>query len=313
MLDAPASLRVLTGFGLRALAGLAVVFVTACGQAGPGPEVKPETPATPALWSVADEDTTIYLFGTIHMLPPGTSWRSAEVDQAMARSQALYLEADVVSDPAGQAAMVQRLGLLPAGERLSNKLSAEQVSQLRIAASRMGVTMETLEQTQPWYAAVLITNAAIRAAGYSTDGGVEAGLRDDARNAGKEMRYLETMESQISALAGLSPETQSAYLSFTIADLDQAAASLGQMVSAWRTGDANGLARVLIEDDMARLPQLKEVLLDRRNADWARQLAALLSKEPGEFFVAVGAAHLVGPDSVQEHLKTLGVENTRIQ
>ncbi len=313
MQPVPSPLRFMTGFGRSSLAGLAALWVTACGQAGPGPEVKPATPAQPGLWSVADEDTTIYLFGTIHMLPPGTSWRSAEVDQAMARSQALYLEADVVSDPAGQAAMVQRLGLLPAGERLSNKLSAEQVSQLRIAASRMGVTMETLEQTQPWYAAVLITNAAIRAAGYSTDGGVEAGLRDDARNAGKEMRYLETMESQISALAGLSPETQSAYLSFTIADLDQAAASLGQMVSAWRTGDADGLARVLIEDDMARLPQLKEVLLDRRNADWARQLAALLSKEPGEFFVAVGAAHLVGPDSVQEHLKTLGIENTRIQ
>ncbi len=303
----------MTGSGLKALLGLAVLFVTACGQAGPGPEATPETPATPALWSVADEDTTIYLFGTIHMLPPGTGWRSAEVDHALGRSQALYLEADVVSDPAGQAAIVRRLSLLPAGERLSSRLSPDQVSRLRVAAGRVGVAMETLEQTQPWYAAVLVTNAAIRAAGYSTDGGVEAGLRDDARNAGKEMRYLETVEGQLSALAGLSPETQAAYLSFTIDDIDTAAASLGQMVSAWRTGDAASLARVLIEDDMARLPPLKQVLLDRRNADWARQLAALLAKEPGEFFVAVGAAHLIGPDSVQEHLKALGVENTRIQ
>ena len=313
MYRTPHSSLSMTGFGRRTLAGIVALFVTACGQAAPGPEAKPETPAQPGLWSVADEDTTIYLFGTIHMLPPGTGWRSPEVDQAMGRSQALYLEADVVSDPAGQAAIVRRLGLLPAGERLSDKLSAEQISRLRVAAGKLGVAMETLEQTQPWYAAVMITNAAIRAAGYSTDGGVEAGLRDDARNAGKEMRYLETMEGQLSALADLPPETQSAYLSFTIDDIDTAAASLGQMVSAWRTGDADGLARVLIEDDMARLPQLKDVLLDRRNAEWARQLAALLSKEPGEFFVAVGAAHLVGPDSVQEHLKTLGVENTRIQ
>lgn len=313
MCVAPPFCLSVTGFGLRALAGLAALFVTACGQAGPGPEAKPETPAQPGLWRVADEDTTIYLFGTIHMLPPGTGWRSAEVDHALGRSQALYLEADVVSDPAGQAATVQRLGLLPAGERLSDKLPADQISRLRVAAGKLGVAMETLKQTQPWYAAVLVTNAAIRAAGYSTDGGVEAGLRDDARNAGKEMRYLETVESQLSALADLPLETQSAYLSFTIDDMDTAAASLGQMVSAWRTGDADGLARVLIEDDMARLPQLKEVLLDRRNAEWARQLAALLAKEPGEFFVAVGAAHLVGPDSVQEHLKALGVENTRIQ
>jgi len=303
----------MTGSGLKALLGFAVLFVTACGQAGPGPEAAPETPAQPGLWSVADEDTTIYLFGTIHMLPPGTGWRSAEVDHALGRSQVLYLEADVVSDPAGQAAIVRRLGLLPAGERLSSRLSPDQVSRLRVAAGRVGVAMETLEQAQPWYAAVLVTNAAIRAAGYSTDGGVEAGLRDDARNAGKEMRYLETVEGQLSALAGLSPETQAAYMSFTIDDIHTAAASLGQMVSAWRTGDAASLARVLIEDDMARLPPLKQVLLDDRNADWARQLADLLAKEPGEFFVAVGAAHLIGPDSVQEHLKALGVENTRIQ
>ena len=313
MSGAPSLSQICPGRGLKALLGLAALFVTACGQAGPGPEAKPEAPAKPGLWRIADDDTTIYLFGTIHMLPPGTGWRSAEVDEALTRSQALYLEADVVSDPAGQAALVQRLGFLPAGERLTRKLSSEQASALRVAAGRLGVAMDMLEQTQPWYAAVVLANTAIRSAGYSTDGGVEAGLRDDARGAGKQLRYLETMEGQLTALATLPPDVQSAYLAFTIADLDKAAASLGQMVSAWRAGDADTLARVLIEDDMARLPALKDVLLDRRNGDWARQLAALLSNEPGEFFVAVGAAHLVGPDSVQEDLKALGIENTRIQ
>ena len=301
------------GFGLKALAGLAVLFVTACGQAGPGPEVRRGPPPTPALWRVADDDTTIYLFGTIHMLPPGTDWRSAEVDQALARSQAVYLEADVVSDPAGQAAMVARLGLLPPGERLTGRLTAEQTSQLRVAAGRLGLSMDALERMQPWYAAVVIANQAIVAAGFSTDGGVEAGLRDEARSAGKEMRYLETMESQLTILADMPADRQAAYLAFTIGDLDGAAANLEQMVSSWFRGDVEGLARVLIEDDMARLPSLKEALLDRRNADWARKLAALLKDEPGEFFVAVGAAHLVGPDSVQEHLKASGIENARIQ
>jgi hypothetical protein len=252
---------------------------------------------------MADTDTTIYLFGTIHMLPPGSDWRS----------QAVFLEADVVSDPAGQVAMIQRLGRLPPGERLTDQLTPDLSSKLRVAAGRLGVPMEVLEPLRPWFAAVSLANEAIRSAGYSSEGGVEAGLRDEARSAGKDLRYLETMESQLSALADLTPEVQAAYLEFTLADIDTAESSLGQMAAAWRSGDENSLNRVLIEDDMARLPALKEALLDFRNKDWAQQLAALLRNEPGEFFIAVGVAHLVGPDSVQKYLKALGIETVRIQ
>ena len=48
--------------------------------------------AKPALWQVQDRDTNIYLFGTVHLLPPGTVWRSAKLDKAAKESGTLVVE-----------------------------------------------------------------------------------------------------------------------------------------------------------------------------------------------------------------------------
>ncbi|MGI9360936.1 MAG: TraB/GumN family protein, partial [Parasphingorhabdus sp.] len=46
----------------------------------------------PALWVVKDEDTTIYLFGTIHILKPGLSWFDEAVKDAFDESEELVVE-----------------------------------------------------------------------------------------------------------------------------------------------------------------------------------------------------------------------------
>ena len=56
--------------GLGAAAALA--FAGACATTPPEP-VAPAVPG-PALWKVADKDTTIYLFGTVHALPKDVPW-----------------------------------------------------------------------------------------------------------------------------------------------------------------------------------------------------------------------------------------------
>ena len=54
--------------------------------------------ARPALWEVSDADTTVYLFGTIHLLPENYQWRSAKFDQAIAGSRQLVVETIVDPD-----------------------------------------------------------------------------------------------------------------------------------------------------------------------------------------------------------------------
>jgi uncharacterized protein YbaP (TraB family) len=293
-----------------AFVGLAL---TACGPAPADPVESAAGGARPALWQVSDADTTVYLFGTIHMLPQGLSWQTPVIAKALGEAQAVYLEADVEGDPREIGALVDSLGRLPPGETLSSKLQPQQRQDLLAAAGKLRLAPAALETMRPWLAAVTLADAAVRDAGYSTGAGVEAAIRSEARRAGKEERFLESVEQQLSALANLPEDVQLAWLDFTAADIDGAAASLRQMVDAWIAGDTDGLARLLIEDDIARLPALKEALLTHRNSGWARQIDIILDNESGTVFMAVGAAHLVGEDSVQAQLTTRGHTAARVE
>jgi uncharacterized protein len=289
----------------------AAVALAACGQDAAGPAA--QSLATPALWRVADADTTVYLFGSIHMLPPGVSWRSDAVNAAMAASPIVYFEADVLGDPAAMLALVERLGRLPPSRKLSDSLSPEQSLKLGAVAARLGLSRPALDTMQPWYAAVVISDAAIRAAGYGPDAGVDTQLRQDATAAGKQLRFLETVEQQLSTLASLPWDVQLDYLDLTLAEAGEVKPLLGRMVAAWRSGDVATLANVLIDEDLARLPALEDALLVSRNAEWADRISSLLDAEPGVFFIAVGAAHLVGDASVQAGLATRGGLAERLQ
>jgi ribosomal protein L25 (general stress protein Ctc) len=95
--------RILRRIGLAALLPLA-----AC--AGAAEPVKAE-PKHPALWTLADSDTRIWLFGTIHLLPEGEGWRTAAFDSALAGSDELVLEVADVDDMMASAQALAKLGL----------------------------------------------------------------------------------------------------------------------------------------------------------------------------------------------------------
>ena len=294
------------------LALLTTGLVASCGADSGGPRVSTD-PARPALWRISDADTSIYLFGTIHMLPPGATWRSAAVEEALDDAKAAYFETDVEGDVRTRTELVQRLGLLDPAKRLSDVLTPEQKSALVAAAARVGYPMSTLETQRPWFAAVTLSDAAIRAAGYSSDEGVETVLRRDAEASAKDIRFLETMERQLSALSDLPQDLQVRYLAYSVSDIETVGPALARMVNAWRGGDVDALGRLLIDEDMARLPEIQEALLTLRNAEWADQLKSLLDAEPGHFFVAVGAAHFSGEDNLLAQLRRRGVASERIQ
>jgi uncharacterized protein YbaP (TraB family) len=211
------------------------------------------------------------------------------------------------------AGLVERLGRLPPPQTLSRQLSPDQSLALGAVAARLGLSRSALDTMQPWYAAVVISDAAIRAAGYGSADGVDTQLRQAATGAGKQLRFLETVEQQLSALAGLPADVQLAYLALTLDEAGEVEPLLARMVAAWRSGDVETLARVLIEQDMARLPALEEALLTRRNADWSNRIDALLDAEPGTIFMTVGAAHLSGDASVLEDLLAHGRVAERLQ
>lgn len=266
--------------------------------------------ADPALWVVRDADTTIYLFGTVHMLKPGLSWFDEAVRAAFDKSDALMLEVVLPGD-AEMAALVKELGNAVSGPLLPERLGAEQAAKYRAALIGLGMAPDAFDRSDPWLAATLLASLPLQKLGYDPKDGAEAVLTEAARKAGKPVTGFETAREQLGYFDGLSMPAQTALLAETVRTLPDAGKTLDAAVSAWSKGDADKLA-ALVNDDVASSSEVAQALLFNRNQRWADWIARRMA-QPGTVFVAVGAGHLAGTGDVQGELARRGLKVERVK
>ncbi len=278
--------------------------------AAPAPAAAPAVRvATPALWKVSDKDTTIYLFGTIHLLPEGIDWYHGKLAKAFEGSQELVTE--IPDIPQGEAAALSlRMGTLPPGQSLRAGMTADQLAKYEGAMKSLGLPLGSFDRFKPWFAAVALATLPLQKAGYSMDNGIEAQLDKRNKALGRPRSGLETLEFQLGIFDGLPEATQRKYLFDVIDAIPTIPQDIGKMVDAWVKGDAAGLA-VLLNSETDD-PALYDALLTRRNKNWAAWIDNRLDR-PGVVFVAVGAGHLGGKDSVQELLRKQKIKAVRVQ
>jgi len=260
----------------------------------------------PALWKLADEDTTIYLFGTVHVLPQGRDWYDTRIERAFTAADELVFEIEV-EDTAGMQQVITDKARL-AGERsLRELMTPEDRAQFETVLDGFGLAPETFDRMEPWMAAMTLSVLPLTKAGYSTESGVEMALTGRATD--KTRSALETIEQQIAVFDTLPMDAQLAYLDHTVEAVPKTSDDVGRMVAEWLEGDADTLAAMMNEemDD----PELYRRLLTDRNARWAGWIGQRMDL-PGTVFVAVGAGHLAGTGSVQDLLKERGFEVTRV-
>jgi uncharacterized protein YbaP (TraB family) len=268
-----------------------------------------EHKARPALWKVADGDTTIWLFGTIHALPEGLDWFDGEVRAAFDHSQELVTEINQ-ADPVEMQQLVLTHATLPQGETLRGMLTPEQKAAYEREMGKLGLPVQAFDGYEPWYAAIALSTLPLIRSGYDSRHGVEQVLDAQAKALGRPHGALETPAYQIGLFDSLPLDAQKRYFADVVEQLPSVPEQIGEIVGAWRTGDAEALAKLMNaqEDD----PALIEKLLIQRNRAWADWIKARMDK-PGAVFVAVGAGHLAGPGSVQDQLAQRGITTQRVQ
>lgn len=265
--------------------------------------------ADPALWVVKDADTTIYLFGTVHMMKPGTVWFDDEIRAAFDQSQELVTEV-TQSDPAAMASQVQKLGANPTGPALTQMLTDKERARYLKALADLSLPPETLERSDPWKAAITLSIVPLMKLGYTQEAGSEHILEGAARAAGKRISGLETIEQQLGYFDAMPRPLQLAFLNATVKEMPGVDKQFSRLIADWSRGNVNGLAREM-NSSLEETPELAKILLYDRNARWAQWIRARMDK-PGTVFVAVGAGHLAGKGSVQDKLKALGIDARRV-
>jgi uncharacterized protein len=285
------------GAALALLAGPAAWAQEKAATAAPAAAATQD--ADPALWVVKDKDTTIYLFGTVHVLKPGLSWFDEAVKAAFDKSDKVMLEM-VEPDPATMQGLIAKLALNATGPTVTEMLPKDRRQPYAAAMTDAGIPPTAFDRMDPWLPAVTLSIAALPKYGYDPDAGAERTITAAAKAIGKPIEGLETAEQQIGYFDGLPQPLQVKFLVQTIDQLPQMGPMLDKMVGSWSAGDPDALAAQLNEG-MRQTPELAKVLLNERNARWADWIANRMG-QPGTVFVAVGAGHLAGGDSVQAHL-----------
>jgi len=202
--------------------------------------------ADPALWVVRDRDTTIYLFGTIHVLKPGLSWFDEAVKKAFDRSDTLVLEL-VMPDPAAMQALVMNTGFTTSGPTLTEKLPEPYRAAYTDALKSLGIPPAALDRAKPWTAAINLSLLPVLKLGYDPNQGPEHVLAAAAAAEHKPVIGLETAAQQFGYFDSLAEPLQIRFLEMTVRDLPKTGSEIDRMVSSWSKGDPDALGRTLNE------------------------------------------------------------------
>lgn len=294
--------------------------LAAAGQAvapKPEPQATPaQEQAKPALWRVKGAPGTVYLFGTVHVMKKGVDWETPRIKDALKASDTLYLEITEIDSAGIQQVqpIVMQMGL-DQEHPLSTKLTKEDLATLDAAVKKLGLPGEAaLEQMKPWLVYATLAMLPAMRAGYETSSGIDPTLMAEAKAMGKPVRGLETAEGQVRVLAALSDEEQVKLLHQELEDLPKSEEQLNEIVRDWTHGDVEKIAKLENDEIKVKSPEVYQKMLVQRNEGFARKLVTMLG-DPGTkvVFVAIGAAHLAGPDSVMKMLEAKGYTPERIQ
>ena len=263
--------------------------------------------ALPPVWVVKDHDSTLVMFGSVHLLPPGTEWRPAALRDALSHADQVWFEAPM--DVAGLSAATQAAlahAVLPEGQSLSAMLSPGGRQRLAKAAQLLGVSAAQLDKLQPWYAELAIQSGLFQQLGVKGSDGVEqqlwAGLSPAAAR-----KTLETPEEQIDFFAGAPIKEQLASLEQALKDVPNARRDYDELLKAWLGGDVRTLDRKVVAPLKRNSPMLYDRVVTQRNARWVKAIDERL-KRSGETVIVVGMGHLIGPDGLPARLRAQGFQ-----
>ncbi len=263
----------------------------------------------PALWRITGKHSTVYLFGSIHILSPSLVWRDARIDQAVHAADTFYFEASLDSDAIAQ--YVASKGSLPPGESLRALLPPAAQKNLDDDLASVALPEATIDSRRPWFATIAMTAAKLTQTGQSPAAGVDVALLSEAQASGKPIRYFETVDQQLALLGADDPKLELSAFEKFLKDYRNDDGDLSPLVDAWAAGDDERLADLLLKE-IDKQRGLRKALFDDRNRAWTRTLESVLDEESGTFLVTVGMGHLITSRGVPALLKQAGYSVERL-
>lgn len=284
---------------------LGLVIVLGLGQPACADEAA-ESGGKCFLWKVTSPTNTVHLLGSVHAMTAEDYPLAAEIETAFDKSKVLVVELDVTRiDKVKMQKLVVERGVYPAGQSLTESLGKETRELLQGYCEKRKLPMQSLDRLRPWLVGVQLIQVEIKAQKMSSELGIDNHFLDAASKAGKEIRELETIESQLGLFSSRTPELQEKSLKVFLSEVDQMGERMEKLRAAWRTGDSAAVEDLGLLTPAKRMPEAAEIqekTIFERNVAFAEKIDAML-KEKENGFVVIGALHLVGDKGVVKLLE----------
>lgn len=288
------------------LAPLLLLGLAGCSDA-PGDAAADRASPNPLLYEIASADGTVegWMVGTIHALPDDTEWRTPAITQVTDAADLLVVEIAALGDRERVAGTFTELSTTPGLPPLEQRLPDDLATPLTGLLERGGIERTRFAAVETWAAAIML--AQVDATGDPANG-VDRALINDF--AGRPVRELEGAAAQLAIFDRLTEAQQRSMLAAVVRGSDAARKDPARLQRAWLAGDAATIEQSTREGFLAD-PALRAALLTDRNRRWAAAIIAMLQETPRPL-IAVGTAHLVGPDGLVALLEAQGYRIRRL-
>lgn len=257
------------------------------------------------VWEVKGEKNSVYLLGSIHLLRSGDYPLPAVLDTVYEDAEVIFMEVDMDDlDPIASQAAFTQYGMIQDGKTLQDLMGPEYYSSALVAAEKIDIPLDMLQQTEPWYAAMTVEIMMLGRIGFNPTLGVEMHMMSRAVADGKPIEGFETIEEQLQFLDNMSLSAQREMLLSTLEESTKLAEIMDQLIDAWRHGDLEFLETGLL-DELAKQEELNKVLVVDRNHRWVEEIEPMLDDDD-DYLIVVGALHLVGNEGVPRQLAKRG-------
>ena len=251
------------------------------------------------LWEISGNGLSApsYLFGTIHMICPEDFVLGTTVKNKLKQSKQLVLEIDM-DDPEMYAAIQQAM-VAPGSSLRSLYTEAEYKIMSDFFRQKLEVDLAMLDQMKPYAITLLLTQTYLNCQPES----YEQHFFKLAKEQGKPVLGIETIEQQLGFFDKLSPNEQAKMALEAVQDIEKNKQEFLELVQHYKNQDLAELEK-MTQEAYKKHPKLLDILYKDRNRAWI-PVVEKTAKDNATFF-AVGAAHLPGKDGLIELLRAKG-------
>ena len=250
--------------------------------------------ASGCVWKVTGSTGgTLFLGGSMHALRSTDYPLPSAYNRAFDASTRVSFEIEPKA-LAGSGEGMIKAGRYPKGDSLKNHVDPRTYDYLLRVFGLLKIPEEKFSRYRPWLLVLLLDSPSSR--GFSDDLGVDEFITKRARANAKPMSGLESAAEHSAVFSGLTDRQSEALLLVSFIPQGDSAGNRERIMSAWRRGDVEALARITHESyrDFAAFG---DRLLGVRNHSWMPKLEGYL-KSGQTYLVVVGAAHLGGSDGL---------------